>query len=90
MVADQSDTEINTLRQVVVELEKEIDVLRRTNNRLNERVGDEDISGDDKRGSGEDLHGFEAGVNTKYYQRDYQFAAKYYYITNVSSDIFDI
>lgn len=53
---------------------------------LNDRIGDEvlDDDNDDESVLSDDGIEFEQHVNTRYYQRDFQFAKLYYYKTNVS------
>lgn len=65
----------------VIEVKNENKLLREAINRMNARLGDENISDDDSIYSMDDI---DVEVNTRHYENDHQLTGKYGFITNVS------
>lgn len=69
---------------VNVKLECEIERLKKVVISLNNRIGDEYVSGDDDSDNSDIGPSYTTLVNTRHYQRDGSFGNIYYYITDVS------
>lgn len=68
--------------ELIVKLEKEMQIKNQTIKILNNRIGDDILDSDDSLLSDDD-HQFETKVNTREYQIDQQFGKIFYYLTNV-------
>lgn len=70
----------------IIKLEKSNEMLTKSLNTANQRIGSEIVADSDS--GGESLNDSDLSMevpNTREYQRDFEFAQKYFYITDVMS-----
>lgn len=68
---------------MVIEIKKELEVVRAANARLSKRLCDEIVDDSDDSILSDLDDEYTTAVNTRHYQLDSQFSGKYYFLTNV-------
>lgn len=84
---DSEEVDHTVPNNLLLQVEEEVEVLKKALNRMSMRLGDEIVTDDS--GSSLDIEDevYENPVNTRHYEIDDQFAPKYYFITNVSFEM---